>query len=96
MYNNGNDLHKLPIHLQDTAFLCGLLRDLEATRAPHVPRSHHLARDAIAILECSLQTRGNFCPCKTPEDSDSVSEPDSDPEDGSYCGLSHITEYDYS
>ncbi|KIO27535.1 hypothetical protein M407DRAFT_7225 [Tulasnella calospora MUT 4182] len=94
MYSKDIDLRRIPNHLQDTEFLRGLQRDLEATSAPHVPRSQHSARDALAVLERSLHARGYFCACGTLENSDSAREPDSDLEDESYCVLSHITESD--
>ncbi|KAG8916437.1 hypothetical protein FRC01_003152 [Tulasnella sp. 417] len=95
MYRKANDCRKFSDHLQDTEFLRRLQQDLEATSPPHVPRSHHFARDALAGLDRSIQTRESFCQCKVPEDLDSVGDPDSDPEDGTYCGLEDITEYDY-
>lgn len=78
-------------HLQDTEFLRGLQRDLEATR---ISQWQHFARKAIEMLNDAIHTRELFCSCRISEASNSTGEPDSDPEDGWYCGLSDITEHD--
>lgn len=81
-------------HLQDTEFLRGLERALQASAG-----SGTLPLDpagiAIAILRDSIWAREAVCDCTLLEDSDSDMEADSDPEDGSYCGLLDLKEGEY-
>ncbi|KAG9044322.1 hypothetical protein FS837_008356 [Tulasnella sp. UAMH 9824] len=91
MYINGVRAPNPSSHLQDTEFLRGLQRDLEATRASQL---QHFARKAIDKLKGAVRTRERFCSCSISEASNLTEEPDSDPEDGWYCGLSDITEHD--
>lgn len=91
MYLNGVRSPNSLRHLQDTEFLRGLQRDPEATR---VPQWQHFARKPIEMLNDAIRTRELFCSCSISEASNLTEEPDSDPEDGWYCGLSDITEHD--
>ncbi|KAG8944587.1 hypothetical protein FRC04_001710 [Tulasnella sp. 424] len=81
-------------HLQDTEFLRGLERALEASAVsgtlPLEP-----AGIAIATLRNSIWARETVCDCTLLEDSDSDMEADSDPEDDSYCGLLDLKEGEY-